>query len=50
VYEYGKVEREKKSTIISRDATLGKAAASSSRERGKNTSGDSPSSSAVKKK
>jgi hypothetical protein len=51
VYEYGKVEREKKSTIISRDATLGKAAAAaSSRERGKNTSGDSPSSSAVKKK
>ncbi len=52
VYEYGKVEREKKSTIISRDATLGKAAAaaaasSSSRERGKNTTGDSPSSSSA---
>ncbi len=53
VYEYGKVEREreKKSTIISRDATLGKAAAaSSSRERRKNTSGDSPSSSATASK
>jgi hypothetical protein len=45
-------EREKKSTIISRDATLGKAgaASSSSRERGKNTSGDSPSSSATASK
>jgi hypothetical protein len=54
VYENGKVEREKKSTIISRDATLGKAAAaaasSSSRERGKSTSGDSPSSSATASK